>query len=55
VVIRNLRWYIVILLMMATTVCYLDRQTVSLARPVMREQLHISSSQYSEIQVRSES
>ncbi len=47
--IRNLRWYIAGLLMLATTVNYLDRQTLSVAAPVIREQFNLSNEDYGAI------
>jgi len=47
--IRNLRWLIAVLLMLATTVNYLDRQTLSVAAPVIREQFGLSNQDYGAI------
>lgn len=45
--IKNLRWYIAGLLMLATTISYLDRQTLSIVQPVIRKQYHMTNSDYS--------
>lgn len=44
--IKGLRWYIAVLLMLATTVNYLDRQTLSVAAPQIRQHLHLTNEQY---------
>ena len=44
-----LRWVMVALAMLATTVNYLDRQVLSVAEPVLRVQLHIGNIAYSRI------
>jgi MFS transporter, ACS family, hexuronate transporter len=46
--IRNLRWYVAGLLMLATTINYLDRQTMAVA--VTHKHLHMSDEAYSIIQ-----
>ncbi|MBL0157294.1 MAG: MFS transporter [Bryobacterales bacterium] len=43
------RWWIAVLLFLATAVNYLDRQVLSVTAPVLREQLHISAIEYSRI------
>ena len=48
-VIKNLRWYIVGLLFIATTINYLDRQTLSVAAPILREQFGMSNTDYARI------
>lgn len=47
--IRNLRWYIAGMLMLATTISYLDRQSLAIALPVLRHDLNLTSEQYSNI------
>jgi MFS transporter, ACS family, hexuronate transporter len=47
--IKNLRWYIAGLLLLATTVNYLDRQTLSVAAPVLRDLFKMSYTDYSYI------
>ncbi len=46
---HNLRWYIAGMLMLATTINYLDRQSLSIALPVLRQDLGLTSEQYSNI------
>lgn len=48
-IIRHLRWYIAGMLMLATTINYLDRQTLSVAQVVLEEELNLSSSDYATI------
>jgi MFS transporter, ACS family, hexuronate transporter len=47
--IRGLRWYIAIMLMLVTTINYLDRTSLSVAGLPLREQLHINEQQFSYI------
>jgi len=47
--IKGLRWYIVGMLCLATALNYLDRQTLSVLAGTIKEQLHISTIQYSYI------
>jgi MFS transporter, ACS family, hexuronate transporter len=47
--IKGLRWYIAGLLMLVTTVNYLDRTSLSVAGPTLREQLHINEQQFAYI------
>ena len=47
--IKNLRWYIAVLLMLVTTINYLDRTCLSVATIPLREQLHIDETQISYI------
>ncbi|MBI4581399.1 MAG: MFS transporter [Planctomycetes bacterium] len=47
--IKHLRWYICGLLMLATTINYLDRQTLSVAAPIIREKFNMSRVDYSRI------
>lgn len=44
-----LRWVMIALALLATTINYLDRQTLSVAEPVLRQQLHIGNIAYSRI------
>ena len=46
---RNKRWGICILLMLATTVSYLDRQTLSVAAITICKELHLSDADYGDI------
>jgi ACS family hexuronate transporter-like MFS transporter len=43
---HRLRWWILLLLFLAITVNVLDRQVLSLVAPVLRDQLHLSNSDY---------
>ena len=44
-----LRWVIVCLLLAATTINYIDRQALSVAAPVLRDEFNLSNSQYGTI------
>lgn len=44
---KNLRWWIAGSVFLATTVNYIDRQALSVAAPVIREDLQLSNEQYS--------
>ncbi|WP_298477740.1 MFS transporter [uncultured Maribacter sp.] len=44
---KNLRWWIVATIFLATTINYIDRQALSVAAPVIREDLNLSNEQYS--------
>ena len=44
--VRHLRWYICALLFFATTINYIDRQTVSVLKPHLEEIFHWSESDY---------
>ncbi len=44
--VKNLRWYIAGLLMLATTINYLDRQTLSVAAPTICDELGLNEEQY---------
>lgn len=44
-----LRWWILLMLFLAMTVNILDRQVLSLVAPVLRDQLHLSNTQYGTI------
>jgi len=43
---RNLRWYICALLFVASTINYVDRQTVAVLKPHLQAQMHWSESDY---------
>jgi MFS transporter, ACS family, hexuronate transporter len=43
------RWMMISLAFFATVINYLDRQTLSVSAPVIRQQFHISNTQYSRI------
>jgi ACS family hexuronate transporter-like MFS transporter len=47
--IKYLRWYIATLLFLATVINYIDRQTLSIAFPVIRDQYGMSNTDYSQI------
>ena len=47
--IKGLRWYIAILLMLVTTINYIDRTSLSVAGKTLKEQLHINEQQFSYI------
>jgi ACS family hexuronate transporter-like MFS transporter len=47
--IRGLRWYIVVLLCLASELNYLDRQTLSVLAQTIQDELHITTSQYADI------
>lgn len=47
--IRHLRWWIAGLLFLATVINYVDRQTLSVLAPVLREQFRMSNTDYSRI------
>jgi MFS transporter, ACS family, hexuronate transporter len=42
-----MRWWVVVLLLAATTINYIDRQTLSVLAPVLQSELHISTLEYS--------
>jgi ACS family hexuronate transporter-like MFS transporter len=44
--IRGLRWYIAIMLMLVTTINYLDRTSLSIAGPTLKDKLHINVQQF---------
>lgn len=46
---HRFRWWILLLLFLAITVNILDRQVLSLVAPVLRDELHLSNSQYGAI------
>ncbi|KAA1244935.1 MFS transporter [Aquimarina sp. RZ0] len=43
---KNVRWYIVGTIFLATTINYIDRQALSVAAPVIRKDLELSNQQY---------
>lgn len=47
--IRNLRWYIAILLCLATELNYLDRQTLSVLADTIQRELHLTTVDYARI------
>ena len=46
---ETLRWWILLLLFSAMTVNFLDRQVLSLVAPVLRDDLHLSNTEYGTI------
>jgi len=44
-----LRWFIVSLLFLATVINYIDRQTLSVLAPLLRDQFHMTNTDYSRI------
>lgn len=47
--IKGLRWYIAVLLFLATVICYIDRLTISTLKPIICDELSLSNQQYSYI------
>jgi ACS family hexuronate transporter-like MFS transporter len=45
----RLRWLMILFAFLATMINYLDRQTLSVAAPVLREQFHMSNSAYADV------
>jgi MFS transporter, ACS family, hexuronate transporter len=45
--IRNLRWRMLVLMLLGTIVIYIDRNTLGVLAPVLRDALHFSTEQYS--------
>ena len=45
----RLRWWIATLLFLATVINYVDRQTLSVLAPVLRDEFHLSNTDYSRI------
>src|SRR5512147_1092388 len=43
------RWVICLLLFLATTVNYIDRQILALLKPILDDQLHWTNAQYGEV------
>ena len=48
-VVSPLRWRMISLAFFATVINYLDRQTLSVAAPILREQFHMSNEDYSRV------
>src|ERR1041385_8800709 len=46
---RRARWLMIGLVFWATVINYLDRQTLSVAAPLLREQFHMSNVEYSRV------
>ena len=46
---KNIRWHIAGLLLLATTLSYLDRQTLSIIAPVIRDEYKMSNTDYARI------
>lgn len=46
---RQVRWRILALLFLVTVINFVDRQTLSVVAPVLREQFHLSATQYGTI------
>ena len=46
---RRARWGMIALVFFATMINYLDRQALSVAAPVLREQFHMTNVEYSRI------
>ena len=46
---RRARWGMIALVFFATMINYLDRQTLSVAAPVLREQFHMTNVEYSRV------
>ena len=49
IVLKNLRWYMAGLLMLATTICYLDRQALTIASVVIKDLYHLTPKDYANI------
>jgi MFS transporter, ACS family, hexuronate transporter len=49
ITIPGLRWWIVSLLFLATVICYVDRLTISILAPVIKEDLKLTNLQYASI------
>ena len=45
--IKGLRWYILVLVALGTVVNYIDRNTLGVLAPELRDKLHFSTEQYS--------
>ena len=46
---RQVRWWILALLFLVTVINFVDRQALSIVAPILREQLHLSVQDYSQI------
>ena len=44
---RRMRWLMIALAFLATVINYLDRQALSVAAPVLRQELHFGDIEYS--------
>ena len=44
--VRNLRWYMVAMLMLVTAICYLDRSALAVAQTEIEEQFNMSNTDY---------
>ncbi|MEI6141372.1 MAG: MFS transporter [Mariniphaga sp.] len=47
--ISGLRWYIAVLLFLATVICYIDRLTISILAPVIKVDLNLTNVEYAAI------
>ncbi len=47
--IRGLRWYVLALVMVGTVINYIDRNTLGVLAPILKEQLQFTTEQYSYI------
>jgi MFS transporter, ACS family, hexuronate transporter len=47
--IKGIRWYIAILLFLSTVICYIDRLTISILAPVLKQDLDLTNVQYAAI------
>jgi ACS family hexuronate transporter-like MFS transporter len=47
--INGLRWFIAVLLFLATVICYIDRLTISILAPVIKVDLNLTNVQYAAI------
>lgn len=47
--ISGLRWYIAVILFLATVICYIDRLTISILAPVIKSDLGLSNVEYAAI------
>ena len=47
--VSGLRWYIAVLLFLATVICYIDRLTISILAPVIKSDLGLNNVQYAAI------
>jgi ACS family hexuronate transporter-like MFS transporter len=48
-VLRQVRWWVLSLLLLATIINFVDRQSLSVVAPLLRESLHLSNTQYGTI------
>lgn len=54
-VIRNLRWYVLVLFLLGVTVNYITRNSLGILAPELKESLGITTEQYSGSSARSRS